>query len=158
MKLKFIKPKRSEGPFIKNVTLIYNFINQAPHRVCVTSFKLFLNLIHIKTLAHSNVRELNDNRLHFMHTVTFWVLDKSGFLMVQTRLVVKCSSLQMVVCDPTENVWFMGLNVRYSNGPPNHLIRPFENQIKVSKKWNVQISGVYLDVDCINKAASDNFY
>ena len=29
-----------------------------------------------------------------------------------------------------KNVWFMVLNIWYSNGPPNHLIRPFVNRTK----------------------------
>ena len=33
-------------------------------------------------------------------------------------------------------------NVQYSIGPPNHMIRPFENRTeKVFEKWKVHISG-----------------
>ena len=41
-----------------------------------------------------------------------------------------------------KNVCFMDLNVWYSKGRHNHVIRSFENWKKVSEKWNVQISGV----------------
>ena len=44
----------------------------------------------------------------------------------------------------TKNVCVMVNHVHFLNGPPNNLIRPFENRTKkVFKKSNVQISGVW---------------
>ena len=44
----------------------------------------------------------------------------------------------------TKNVCFMVKMVQFLNGPPNHVIRPFENQTKkVSKKSKFWSSGVW---------------
>ena len=41
------------------------------------------------------------------------------------------------------SVYILDSNVGHLNGPPNHVIRPFESQTeKVSEKSNVQISDV----------------
>ena len=73
-----------------------------------------------------------------LHTLTIWILDKSGIQMVQICLVVKWSGLRMVVWKPDKNVCFMFKNVRFSNGPPNHVI----NHLKMDKRsvWKVKCS------------------
>ena len=62
-------------------------------------------------------------------TVTMWIPHKSGIQMFQTWPVAEWSGLWMMVWKPDKSL-FSGLNVRYLNGPPNHVIRPFENRTK----------------------------
>ena len=68
-------------------------------------------------------------------TVTIWIPVKSGVQMVQTCWVVIWSSFLNGGLKTVKKSFFMVSNVCYLNGQPNHVIKPFENQIiKVSEK------------------------
>ena len=64
-------------------------------------------------------------------TVTIWILDNTDVLMVQTCLVVNDPYLELW-SETDKSVWYLN---------SNHMIRPFENQIKLSGKSCVYILG-----------------
>ena len=74
----------------------------------------------------------NETCLDYSNTVTIWMPHKFGIQMVQTCPAVKWSVVEWLSESQTINVCFMVKNIRFLNGPPNSLIRPFENRTKKS--------------------------
>ena len=74
------------------------------------------------------------SHISLLYTITIWIQDKSGILMVQTNPVVKWSGFWMVVWKLDKKCLFYGLNVWSLNGLPNQVIRPFDKRTKSVRK------------------------
>ena len=64
--------------------------------------------------------------LDYSNQVTIWIPDQSSIQVVDSCLVVKWSSIWMVVWKPDWKSLFIVQNVWFSNGLPSHVTLPFE--------------------------------